>query len=149
MKRVLPIVIIVIMLISLPACSLTKARFKNFADCKADFETVSDFLCSYYVDQDYSGSATFEFIDGNIWKDSLVVSEEYAEEIRTIQQNGFTYVWVEEDHIIFWQDETKAYGVLFSENPKAALETVKEWYDGLKSKKLDENWYEIGALDSI
>ena len=149
MKRVLPIVIIVIMLISFSACASRKAKFENFADCKADFETVSNFLRSYYMDQDYSGSATFEFIDGDIWKDSLVVSEEYAEELKTLQQNGFTYVWVEKEHTIFWQDETKAYGVLFSENPKAALETVKEWYDGLKSKKLDENWYEIGALDSI
>ena len=149
MKRVLPIVIIVVMLISFSACASRKAKFENFADCKADFETVSNFLRSYYVDQDYSGSATFEFIDGNIWKDSLVVSEEYAEEIKTIQQNGFTYVWVEEEHTIFWQDETKAYGVLFSEDPKAALRSVKEWYDELKSKKLDKNWYEIGALNSI
>ena len=149
MKRVLPIVIIVIMLITFSACASRKAKFENFADCKADFETVSNFLRSYYVDQDYSGSATFEFIDGNIWKDSLVVSEEYAEEIKTIQQNGFTYVWVEEEHTIFWQDETKAYGVLFSEDPKAALRSVKEWYDELKSKKLDKNWYEIGALNSI
>ena len=149
MKRVLPIVIIVVMLISFSACASRKAKFENFADCKADFETVSNFLRSYYVDQDYSGSATFEFIDGNIWKDSLVVSEEYAEEIKTIQQNGFTYVWVEEEHTIFWQDETKYYGVLFSEDPKAALRSVKEWYDELKSKKLDKNWYEIGALNSI
>ncbi len=149
MKRVLPIVIIVIMLISFSACASRKAKFENFADCKADFETVSNFLRSYYVDQDYSGSATFDFEDGNISKDGFVISEKYAEELKTLQQNGFTYAWVEEDNIIFWQDETKAYGVLFSENPKAALETVKEWYDGLKSKKLDENWYEIGALDSI
>lgn len=149
MKRLISILIIIILLISFSACSLTKAKFENFADCKADFETVSNFLRSYYMDQDYSGSATFEFIDGNIWKDNLVVSEEYAEEIKTIQQNGFTYVWVEEEHIIFWQDETRYYGVLFSEEPKTALRSVKEWYDELKSKKLDKNWYEIGALNSI
>lgn len=149
MKRLLCVFMIAVLLLSFSACSGTKAKFENFADCKADFETVSNFLHSCYVDNHYSGSATFEFIDGDIWKDSLVVSEEYAEELKTLQQNGFTYAWVEEDNIIFWQDETKAYGVLFSENSKAALETVKEWYDGLKSKKLDENWYEIGALDSI
>lgn len=149
MKRVLPIVIIVVMLISFSACSLTKAKFENFADCKADFETVSDFLRSYYMDYDYSGSATFDFEDGYISKDGFVISEEYAEEVKTIQQNGFTYVWVEEEHIIFWQDESKYYGVLFSEDTKTALRSVKEWYDELKSKKLDKNWYEIGALNSI
>jgi len=149
MKRVLPIVIIVVMLISFSACASRKAKFENFADCKAVFETVSNFLRSYYVDQDYSGSATFDCGDGNIKKDGFVISEEYAEEVKTIQQNGFTYVWVEEDHIIFWQDESKYYGVLFSEEPKTALRSVKEWYDELKSKKLDKNWYEIGALNSI
>lgn len=149
MKRLLCVFMIATLLLSFSACSLTKAKFENFADCKADFETVSNFLRSYYIDYDYSGSATFDFEDGNISKDGFVISEEYAEEVKTIQQNGFTYVWVEEDHIIFWQDESKYYGVLFSEDTKTALRSVKEWYDELKSKKLDKNWYEIGALNSI
>jgi hypothetical protein len=140
---------VAVLLLSFSACAGIKVKFENFADCKADFETVSNYLRSYYVDYDCSGSATFEFVDGEIWKDCFVVSEEYAEEIKTIQQNGFTYAWVEEDSVIFWENETRYYGLLFSEKPKAALKSVKEWYDELKSKKLDKNWYEIGALDSI
>lgn len=149
MKRLLCIFMIATLLLSFSACALTKARFENFADCKGDFETVSDFLHSYYMDNAYSGSATFDFEDGKISKDGFVISEEYVKEVKTIQENGFTYVWVEEEHIIFWQDETRYYGVLFSEDPKTALRSVKEWYDELKSKKLDKNWYEIGALNSI
>lgn len=149
MKRILCVFMVAVLLLSFSACAGRKTDFENFSDCKADFETVSNYLRSYYVDYDCSGSATFEFVDGEIWKDCFAVSEEYAEEINTIQQNGFTYAWVEEDSVIFWQDETRYYGLLFSEKPKAALKSVKEWYDGLKSKKLDKNWYEIGALDSI
>lgn len=149
MKRIIPILITIILLISFPSCALKGARFENFADCKADFETVSNFLRSCYKDNAYSGSATFDFEDGNILKDGVVFSEQFVKEIQTIQQNGFSYAWVEENYIIFWEDETRYYGVLFSENPKTALNSVKQWYDELKSKKLDKNWYEIGALNSI
>lgn len=149
MKRILCVFMVAVLLLSFSACAGIKVKFENFADYKADFETVSNFLRSCYKENAYSGSATFDFEDGNILKDGVVFSEQFVKEIQTIQQNGFSYAWVEENYIIFWEDETRYYGVLFSENPKTALNSVKQWYDELKSKKLDKNWYEIGALNSI
>ncbi len=149
MKRLLSVLIVISMLLSLSACISSNTKFENFADCKDDFETISDFLRSYFLDNACSALVLFDFQEGKILRDGVVVSDGYLEETETIQNKGFSFVWVQEEYMIFWEDETKYYGVLFSENAKIAINSVKGWYAEMQSKKLDKNWYEIGVLDSI
>lgn len=149
MKRVLSALFCLIIVFSFSACTTSKVDFENFTECKEDFETVSKFLRTYYIANASNESVVFDFRDGNIAEGGTIVSDEYYDEIVTIVERGFSYAWVEEDYIIFWEDEMKKYGVLFSENPKTAIVSVKKWYKELQSRKLEKNWYEIGALDSI
>ncbi len=149
MKKAISVLICMMILFSFSACASSKVKFDDFAECKQDFETTSSFLRSYYVENGCSARVVFHFQDGKILRDDAVVSDDYSKETETILDNGFSFVWVEEDYMIFWEDETKYYGVLFSENAKSAIDSVEEWREGIKSKKLDKNWYEIGALDSI
>ena len=72
--------------------------------------------------------------------------------VKAIYDKGFTYIEINDDCIIFWEDETGYYGVLWSANPQNAIDQKKEDarpYMNMKFKKLSNEWYEIGALDAI
>jgi len=136
--------------------TVSKVRFENFADCKNDFRAVSDFLRSYYDENGFSDKVVFDFEDSKIIQlgatlmNRTVVCEVLIGETTVIQNNGFTFAWVEADSVIFFEDETKHYGVLFSEKARNVISSLDDsWYEGIESKKLDKNWYEIGVLDAI
>lgn len=63
------------------------------------------------------------------------------------------FMWIDINNIgfimIFWEDETGYYGVLWSEKPSDAIEQKRKTDKHLKSRRLFNNWYEVGALDSI
>ena len=56
----------------------------------------------------------------------------------------YNFIWVTENYIIFWQDETKMYGVIYTNDFKEAKEEIKKWYDGVQFRKIEEGWYELG-----
>jgi hypothetical protein len=64
-----------------------------------------------------------------------------------LRTRGFDYVWAYADHMIFWEDETKKYGVLWAQKPMRVLEYMKEIPRDFK--RIDREWYEVGVLDSI
>ena len=49
--------------------------------------------------------------------------------------------------MIFWEDETKKYGVLWAQKSIRVLEYMKEIPRDFK--RIDREWYEVGVLDSI
>ncbi len=51
--------------------------------------------------------------------------------------------------MIFWEDETGYYGVLWSDKLAEAISSIREDRPYLKSRKLSTEWYEVGALGSI
>ena len=40
--------------------------------------------------------------------------------------------------------ETKVLGLVYSSNPKSYIESLKEWYNGMDSERINENWYTVG-----
>lgn len=73
-----------------------------------------------------------------------------SDAVNALHAKGFIYAEINDDCIIFWKDYTGYYGVLYSNDPEEAIERIKEESRPyLKSKKLADDWYEIGVLDSI
>ena len=128
-------------------------HFQDFADYQDDFTAVSNFLRACYVEWGETGRMVVDFSDGKIilnHGESILDSgnEQLTRQVNTIQSKGFSSAWVDEKSIIFWEDETKKYGLLFSESPIKAIYTTKKWYNTMRYKKLDRYWYEIGHLSA-
>ena len=153
MKRIIVFLLTIVFLVSITGCGLIQPDFENFREYEDDFVTVKNFLVDYnFARNDTSRlivdiGSQFLSINGTDISDNSI-----EDSVKAIYDKGFTYIEVDKDYIIFWEDETGYYGVLWSSNPQNAVRQKKEDarpYMNMKSKKLSNEWYEIGALDAI
>lgn len=127
----------------------TGPDFKDFAAYKEDFIIVRDFLLAQDLFQDNS-DRVFALLDADIVNLATTkVGNEAAllSAVDRLRTRGFDYVWAYADHMIFWEDETKKYGVLWAQKPMRVFEYMKEIPRDFK--RIDREWYEVGVLDSI
>ena len=129
----------------------TKADFDNFSDYEDDFDAVVQFVLEYVHQRNSVDAFTVDIGDDNIKIDDTFQSDEaLTSSIKKIREKGFTYIEVAQDYMIFWEDETGYYVVLWAEKPTEEINSIRE--DSrpyMKSRKLSKEWYEVGALDSI
>lgn len=151
MKRFLLVVLTLVLLLCTAGCLYSQPDFKNFNEYNNDFVTVKDFVVDYYIAHKNTTTliidldSQFLTIDGEEISDNTI-----TDSVKAIYDKGFTYIEVEKNHIIFWEDETGYYGVLWSANPQSAIrQIVKSSRPYMKSRKLSEEWFEVGALDVI
>ena len=132
-------------------------EIENFNDVSANYETIANVAMKYYNElTDKDDRITLLTYDDhmkvsnykNPLEDRVVVnlSEEEKSAIKTIDKE-FDYMWVTKDYVIFWQDETKYYGLVYSEKPLTIIREMKnDWYDAVEYHRINSNWYEIGSF---
>lgn len=150
MKKFIALILIIACVFGLVGCN-TKADFDNFSDYEDDFEAVVQFVLEYVHQRNAVDTFTVNIGDGYIKVDEAFQSDEtLSPSIKKIREKGFTYIEVAQDYIIFWEDETGYYGVLWSDKPTEVISSIREDpRPYMKSRKLSKEWYEVGALDSI
>ncbi len=133
MKKLISILVI-FSLLFLCGCNLEKPE--SFSDLKA----VAEYAITYYTENKPADSSHLTLDLGNTqWQ--TVQIEELTKNIKK-----FSYIWVEESYTVFWNDETKTYGVLYAPSPFKAIKSLRSWYTSLKIKRIEKSWYEIGQL---
>lgn len=134
-----------------------KPQVENFDDISGDYETIAKASMKYYNElpnkndritiltyDDHMEVSNYK----NPLEDNVVINlnEEEKSAIKTINKE-FNYMWVTEDYVIFWEDETKYYGLVYSENPLSTIWNMKsDWYESMEYHRINSNWYEIGAF---
>ena len=150
MKKLISFVLALFCISGLSGCN-TKADFDNFSDYEDDFDAVVQFVLEYAHQRNDVDTFTVDIGDDYIKIDDAFQSDEsLSPSIKRIREKGFTYIEVAQDYMIFWEDETGYYGVLWSDSPTKAISSIRE--DSrpyMKSRKLSKEWYEVGALDAI
>ena len=79
----------------------------------------------------------------------VIILSEFSEydnlkDVIDIAEKEFSYLWIEDGNIVFWSDETKVLGLVYSSNPKSYIKSLEEWYNGMDSERINENWYTVG-----
>ncbi len=120
-------------------CSCNAKKPENFSDLKA----VSQYAMQYYKENKPEASAHLTLALG----DEEWQTAEIREKIRNIKD--FSYIWVHENYTVFWNDETKTYGVLYAEKPVDTIKNLRSWYVSLRVNCIEKNWFEIGQLGTI
>ena len=150
MKKIIALLLMLVCVSGLAGCN-TKADFDNFSDYEDDFDAVVQFVLEYAHQRNDVDTFTVDIGDDYIKIDDAFQSDEsLSPSIKRIREKGFTYIEVAQDYMIFWEDETGYYGVLWSDKPTEAISNIRE--DSrpyMKSRKLSKEFYEVGALDSI
>lgn len=150
MKRLTALILSLVCVLGMVGCRLNQPDFSDFGEYEADFITVKNFLVDFNA---YSNDGSrlqvvigsrFLSVAGTDISDSAI-----EDSVKAIYDKGFSFIEVDDDYIVFWEDETHYYGVLWSADPQNAIKQKKEDYTNMKSKKLANEWYEIGALDVI
>lgn len=157
MKKTLSIITIILFAFSLPGCC-AEPRFTNFSKYENDFTAVADFLTDYYARNNCSDEIIVDFTNGTMFlhtgsagrdDDIAISADDLFAAVTTVENQGFDYALVSQDYLVFWKDETHYYGLLHSHAPKHSISVLREWYTGMDTAKINSEWYEIGALNSI
>lgn len=150
MKKFIALLLIIACVFGLVGCN-TKADFDDFSDYEEEFKAVVHFVLEYVQQRNAVDTFTVNIGDGYIKVDEAFQSDEsLSPSIKKIREKCFTYIEVAQDYMIFWEDETGYYGVLWSDKPTEAISNIrKDSRSYMKSRKLSKEFYEVGALDSI
>lgn len=153
MKKVIALFLTLVFVLGMTGCQLHQPNFKDFQEYESDFILVKNFLMDYNFDSNDEAPLIVDLNDRFLTINGEEISDSSIEDsVKAIYDKGFTYIEINDDCIIFWEDETGYYGVLWSANPQNAIDQKKEDarpYMNMKFKKLSNEWYEIGALDAI
>lgn len=87
-----------------------------------------------------------EHKEGTRWIADMSEFSEY-DDLKTsldIAEKEFDFLWIEDGNVVFWNDETKVLGLVYSANPKSYIKSLEEWYTGMDSERINENWYTVG-----
>lgn len=151
MKKFVAFVLMFVCIFGMAGCQLNQPDFENFQEYENDFVLIKNFLVDFDFDRTDASpsivdlSSQYLTIAGDEISDRTIVAS-----VKTIYDKGFAYIEVTQDYMIFWEDETGYYGVLWSDNPTEEIGRIcGNSRPNMKSRKLTEEWYEVGALDSI
>lgn len=142
MKRIVKgIVLFLVLSIVMCGCEKSKKTQELSENIEA-YETIAEIALEDFQDEEHK----CESDDGTRWVIMLSEFSEYdnLKDVIDIAEKEFSYLWIEDGNIVFWNDETKVLGLVYSSNPQSYIESLKEWYNGMDSERINENWYTVG-----
>ncbi len=135
-----------------------KPEIENFDSISDDFEIIAKASMKYYnesSDKDkritigiYDDCMSVYNRDDLGYDTKINLNEEEKTALKTVDSVFSSgALWVTEDYIIFWEDETKYYGLVYSEKPLSAILNMEsDWDRDIEYHRINKNWYEIGAF---
>ena len=126
------------------------AESHSFLDYEKDCEAVLQFVRGYFGELSTLPAYTLDMDEGYIIIDHTYQSDDsLAPSIAKLLKKGFTYMEVNPEFIIFWEDNG-FYGWLFSDDAEAALKRITEKdRPYMQSRKITDQWYEVRANGSF
>lgn len=141
MKKLLLIILQCLLCMLLCSCGETYADTlaDYYEERLSDYEEIAQYALQNYAAADGSRKTVLlsDITDENLTQSISVAAED------------FRYVWIENNSVVFWNDETKTLGLIYSDNVKSEIKAIEEWYNGTGRKKINGNWYLIGQFNSI
>lgn len=137
MKKLLVVVLQCILCMMLCSCGGDETGY--YSERLYAYEAIAEYALDNYAATDGSRVTVNlgEITDVNLAESVLIAEEK------------FTYIWIENNSVVFWNDETKKLGLVYSENIKSVIKDIEEWYDNMDKAKISKNCYLIGQFNSI
>ncbi len=149
-KKTSLVAFLLVLTLFLSSCQ-NNNTFKEFKNYEESLNTVAEKAIEYFNNNNSDeDKLLLTFNDYSIWADSSL--ENHIDNISDITVNNLYlkngYIWVSSDYAIFWFDDLKTYGLIYSHSALNEIDNINEWYINLDYNKLTDNWYEIGQLNT-
>lgn len=132
--------------LTLVLCGCGKStKAQELSDNIDAYETIAEIAIKDFQDEEHKN----ELDEGTRWVVMLSEFSKYdnlKDEI-DISEKSFSYLWIEEENVVFWNDETKVLGLVYSSNPKDYINSLKKWYQDMEYERINENWYVVGSWE--
>ena len=128
-----------------------------FQEHSSELIAVKDYVLSYAkadtTEHDTERTVFLVRADGKLVLQSkneeLSSGGQLSDALSAVRQCGFDHIWVEGEDVIFWNDETHTYGLLYSDSPKQKVRAMeKDWYEDMEYRMLTSTVCEIGQLSA-
>lgn len=120
-------------------CSCTNDRTQYYKQRISSYEEIALYASDKYATQD--GSRACILLSD--------ISDKVLSESIFIAQEKFTYIWIENNNVIFWNNEMKTLGLIYSEDISSAIKDIKAWYNGFEAQKINSRFCLIGQLSAV
>ena len=143
MKKMMALVLSLVFVFGLIGCQKSTEP-NDFSDYEDACMAIVQFVLDYPHEPNGISSYTLDMDEGYIKIDDTYQSDgPLTPSIEKILEKGFTYIEVNEDCMIFWEDNG-FYGWLWSYNPVESLKRITESdRPYMKSQKITHEWYEV------
>ena len=141
MKRIVNGIVLFLVL-SIVMCGCEKStKTQELSENIEAYEKIAEIALKDFRDEEHKHDS-----DGTRWVVRMSEFSEYDDLKASIDiaEKEFSYLWIEDGNVFFWNDETKFLGLVYSSNPKSYIKSLEEWYNGMDSEKINENWYTVG-----
>lgn len=129
-----------------------EAQLEDFERLSGNYKAVADMCIEYYNEEPDKEEYITVFLYDDYFEDytndkKVSLTEKQALLVSALkQEHDAMYLWVYEDSVVFWEDETKYHGLVYSEKPLEIIWDMKtDWYDSLNYSRINSSWYEIGV----
>ena len=149
MKKMIALVLSLVFVFGLIGCQKSTEP-NDFSDYEDACMAIVQFVLDYPHEPNGISSYTLDMDEGCIKIDDMYQSDgSLTPSIEKILKKGFTYIEVNEDCMIFWEDNG-FYGWLWSCDPVESLKRITESdRPYMKSKKITHKWYEVRTNGSF
>lgn len=120
-------------------CSCTNGEIQYYEQRISSYEEIAHYALENYATVDGSRACVLlsDIQDENLSESILIAKEK------------FTYIWIENNSVIFWNNEMKTLGLIYSEDIRGAIKDIKAWYNGFEAEKINSKCCLIGQLSAI
>lgn len=141
MKKIMGVLVLFIAcLFVMCACSKSRETLELYDNIEA-YETIAETALRDFQDEEHFYNTDSErYI---VYLSEFTVYTELSSSV-DIVKGKFSYLWIENGNVVFWNDETKVLGLVYSSNPKEYIKELMEWYKDMDSEKINEKCYTVG-----
>lgn len=141
MKKIMGVLVLFIAC-SFVMCACGKStETLELSDNIEAYETIAETALRDFQDEEHFHNTDLEIYIVNL--SEFTVYPELSSSV-DIVKGKFSYLWIENGNVVFWNDETKVLGLVYSSNPKEYIKELREWYEGMDSEKINEKCYTVG-----
>ena len=139
-RTVLPALIFITAFV-ISGCSTLSTRGKELSGNTQSYMHIAEYADANLKTEEYSTSQDHYLV----MLSDIADTDEIASDVKIAMQD-YTYFWIEDCYVQFWNDETKTEGILCTFDSDKGLKELKSWYDGVQTEKLADNCYLVYPL---
>lgn len=138
MKKTRVVISLALAVLLLTGCNNLSSRGEELKENVMNYWNIAEYAdANFRIDEYYVSSDRYAVVLSDISDIAAISSDVY------VAMQDYSYFWIEDSGVLFWNDETKTEGILCPFDPDTAIKELKKWYEDVQIEKIHEGCYLI------